>query len=308
MFERFTERSRRAVALAQDEARELRHNYLGTEHLLLGLLREDEGLAARVLDTQDVTLEEARAQVSRIVGRGADPVRGGMPFTPRAKQVLELAFQESRSLGHTYIGTEHILLGLVSENQGVGARILQELGADAAAIRNETMKMLSGPSRRTGADATDTGVIAVSRAGSVGGQRYDQTHRLLIACPRCAIPIEALSTDRRNAHLQVALQGDHTCPGCGRRWALAVTAAWTDPSPSRDPEDDLGSEMSFRHHSRSAHFTMGCFRCNQALERVTLHQPAAPSVHIEAEGDRTCPSCGKLWRISYAVTWEARTA
>src|ERR671931_448687 len=148
MFERFTERARQVVVLAQDEARTLKHNYIGTEHILLGLLREEEGLAARVLDTLDITVEEVRAQVARIVGQGDEVTTGQIPFTPRAKKVLELALREALSLGHNYIGTEHILLGLVRENEGVAARILLDFDADAEKIRNEIIRMLSGPGRR----------------------------------------------------------------------------------------------------------------------------------------------------------------
>jgi ATP-dependent Clp protease ATP-binding subunit ClpC len=149
MFERFTERARQVVVLAQDEARTLKHNYIGTEHILLGLLREEEGLAARVLDSLDITVEEVRAQVARIVGQGDEVTTGQIPFTPRAKKVLELALREALSLGHNYIGTEHILLGLVRENEGVAARILLDFDADAEKIRNEIIRMLSGPGRRT---------------------------------------------------------------------------------------------------------------------------------------------------------------
>ena len=148
MFERFTERARQVVVLAQDEARALKHNYIGTEHLLLGLLREEEGLAARVLESLDITVEEVRAQVARIVGQGDEVTTGQIPFTPRAKKVLELALREALSLGHNYIGTEHILLGLVRENEGVAARILLDFDADAEKIRNEIIRMLSGPGRR----------------------------------------------------------------------------------------------------------------------------------------------------------------
>src|ERR1700675_2295674 len=123
LFERFTERARQVVVLAQDEARRLNHNYIGTEHILLGLLREEEGLAARVLKSLDVTPEQVRAQVARIVGQGSETVTGQIPFTPRAKKVLELSLREALSLGHSYIGTEHVLLGLVRENDGVAARI-----------------------------------------------------------------------------------------------------------------------------------------------------------------------------------------
>jgi ATP-dependent Clp protease ATP-binding subunit ClpC len=158
LFERFTERARQVVVLAQDEARALKHNYIGTEHILLGLLREEEGLAARVLESLDITVEEVRAQVARIVGQGDEVTNGQIPFTPRAKKVLELALREALSLGHNYIGTEHILLGLVRENEGVAARILLDFDADAEKIRNEIIRMLSGPGRRQqGAAAGATG-------------------------------------------------------------------------------------------------------------------------------------------------------
>jgi ATP-dependent Clp protease ATP-binding subunit ClpC len=151
LFERFTERARQVVVLAQDEARALKHNYIGTEHILLGLLREEEGLAARVLESLDITVEEVRAQVARIVGQGDEVTTGQIPFTPRAKKVLDLALREALSLGHNYIGPEHILLGLVRENDGVGARILLDLDADAEKVRDEIIRMLpgsgSGPAR-----------------------------------------------------------------------------------------------------------------------------------------------------------------
>src|SRR5437870_456513 len=157
MFERFTERARQVVVLAQEEARTLKHNYIGTEHILLGLLREEEGLAARVLESLDITVEEVHAQVARIVGQGDEVTTGQIPFTPRAKKVLELALREALSLGHNYIGTEHILLGLVRENEGVAARILLDFDADAEKIRNEIIRMLSGPGRRQGGAASGSG-------------------------------------------------------------------------------------------------------------------------------------------------------
>jgi ATP-dependent Clp protease ATP-binding subunit ClpC len=144
VFERFTERARQVVVLAQDEARALKHNYIGTEHILLGLLREEQGLAARVLESLDVTVEDVRAQVALIVGQGDDVPTDQIPFTPRATKVLELALREALSLGHDYIGTEHILLGLVRENQGVVARILLDFDADAEKIRDEIIRLLSG--------------------------------------------------------------------------------------------------------------------------------------------------------------------
>ena len=144
MFERFTERARQVVVLAQDEARAFRHNYIGTEHLLLGLLREEEGVAARVLEGLDVSLEEVRAQVGRIIGEGDEVVSGQIPFTPRAKKVLELSLREALGLGHNYIGTEHILLGLAREQEGVGMRILLDYDVDEAKIRDAVVRTLSG--------------------------------------------------------------------------------------------------------------------------------------------------------------------
>jgi ATP-dependent Clp protease ATP-binding subunit ClpC len=148
VFERFTERARQVVVLAQDEARGLRHNYIGTEHILLGLLREEEGLAARVLESLSITAEEVRMQVARTVGQSDEVTTGQIPFTPRAKKVLELSLREALALGHNYIGTEHVLLGLVRENQGVAARILLDFDADAEKIRNEVVGMMSGAARR----------------------------------------------------------------------------------------------------------------------------------------------------------------
>jgi ATP-dependent Clp protease ATP-binding subunit ClpC len=178
MFERFTERARQVVVLAQEEARTLKHNYIGTEHILLGLLREEEGLAARVLESLDITVERVRGQVVRIVGSGEEVTSGQIPFTPRAKKVLELALREALSLGHNYIGTEHILLGLVRENEGVAARILLDFDADSEKIRNEVIRMLSGPSRgRSGAAATAGGAAGVE--GKKSSKLLDQFGRNL---------------------------------------------------------------------------------------------------------------------------------
>ena len=181
MFERFTERARQVVVLAQDEARALKHNYIGTEHILLGLLREEEGLAARVLDSLDITVEDVRANVARIVGQGEEVTTGQIPFTPRAKKVLELALREALSLGHNYIGTEHILLGLVRENEGVAARILLDFDADAEKIRNEIIRMLSGPGRRSqsGGAAAGAGAGAGSPESKKSSKLLDQFGRNL---------------------------------------------------------------------------------------------------------------------------------
>jgi ATP-dependent Clp protease ATP-binding subunit ClpC len=145
-FERFTERARQVVVLAQDEARLLRHDYIGTGHLLLGLLREEEGIAARVLDELGVTLDAVRSQVGRIVGLGDEvAATGQIPFTPRAKKVLELGLREAASYKHDYIGTEHILLGIMREGEGIAMSILKELGVDEQRVRTEVIRLLSGP-------------------------------------------------------------------------------------------------------------------------------------------------------------------
>jgi ATP-dependent Clp protease ATP-binding subunit ClpA len=142
VFERFTERARHVVVLAQEEARAFKHNYIGTEHILLGLLREEEGVAARILESLEITADEVRSQVMQIVGEGDEVRTGQIPFTPRAKKVLELALREALSIGHNYIGTEHILLGITREGEGVAARIMLDLGADAQRIREEVINAL----------------------------------------------------------------------------------------------------------------------------------------------------------------------
>jgi ATP-dependent Clp protease ATP-binding subunit ClpC len=146
MFERFTDRARRVVVLAQEEARILNHSYIGTEHLLLGLVHEGDGVAAKVLESLDISLEAVRQQVEQIVGRGKDAPSGHIPFTPRAKKVLEFSLRESQQLGHDYIGTEHILLGLLREGDGVAAQVLVALGADLNRVRQQVIQVLHGRS------------------------------------------------------------------------------------------------------------------------------------------------------------------
>jgi len=144
MFERFTDRARRVVVLAQEEARLLNHNYIGTEHILLGLIHEGEGVAARALESLGISLERVREQVEEIIGKGGTLPSGHIPFTPRAKKVLELSLREALQLGHNYIGTEHILLGLIREGEGVAAQVLSKLGADLAKVRQHVIQLLSG--------------------------------------------------------------------------------------------------------------------------------------------------------------------
>ena len=144
MFERFTDRARRVVVLAQEEARMLNHNYIGTEHILLGLIHEGEGVAAKGLESIGISLEAVRSQVEEIIGQGQQAPSGHIPFTPRAKKVLELSLREALQLGHNYIGTEHILLGLIREGEGVAAQVLVKLGADLSRVRQQVIQLLSG--------------------------------------------------------------------------------------------------------------------------------------------------------------------
>jgi ATP-dependent Clp protease ATP-binding subunit ClpC len=143
MFERFTDRARRVVVLAQEESQRLSHNYIGSEHLLLGLLAEQEGVAARALESLNVTLTAAREQVEEIIGPGQQTPHGHIPFTPRAKKILELALREALTMGSEVINTEHLLLGLIDEGDGVGAQILQRLGATAQAVREAVARLIT---------------------------------------------------------------------------------------------------------------------------------------------------------------------
>ena len=177
MFERFTDRARRAVELAQEEARRLNHNYIGTEHILLGLIREGEGVAARALESLGISLEAVRQQVEKIIGRGQQAPSGHIPFTPRAKKVLELSLRESLQLGHNYIGSEHILLGLLREGDGVAAQVLVRLGADLNRARQQVVQLLHG---YQGEDVTGDGLPLPDDALT----RVDSLDRRLAAIER----------------------------------------------------------------------------------------------------------------------------
>jgi hypothetical protein len=173
MFERFTDRARRVVVLAQGEARFLNHDYIGTEHILLGLVHEDQGVAARALTELGISLEAVRAEVKAIVGQGERPPGGHIPFTPRAKKVLELSLREAMGLGHNYIGTEHILLGLIREGEGVAAQVLVKLGADLERVRQQVVQLLSGHAGGRLAEQPPLGPLRISQqavtAGIAGG-------------------------------------------------------------------------------------------------------------------------------------------
>ncbi len=174
MFERFTDRARRVVVLAQEEARLLNHNYIGTEHILLGLIHEGEGVAAQALESLGISLEAVRNQVEEIIGQGSSSPSGHIPFTPRAKKVLELSLREALQLGHNYIGTEHVLLGLIREGEGVAAQVLVKLGADLSKVRQEVIQQLSGYS------GSGSGRETVGASSGQGSEQGGQSGSLVL--------------------------------------------------------------------------------------------------------------------------------
>jgi hypothetical protein len=202
MFERYTDRARRVVVLAQEEARMLEHGYIGTEHLLLGLIHEGDGVAAKALEAMGINLDAVREQVEAIIGRGEHSPSGHIPFTPRAKQVLELSRRESDQMGHHYIGTEHILLGLVREGDGVAAQVLVKLGADLNRVRQQVLQVLHG---RTVESPSGEGVWRRARGARAGVTedvlaRFDAMDRRLAAIERWV----GMGPDVRDAEMKIA--------------------------------------------------------------------------------------------------------
>ncbi|GAB3072434.1 ATP-dependent Clp protease ATP-binding subunit [Phycicoccus sp. Root101] len=183
MFERFTDRARRVVVLAQEEARMLNHNYIGTEHILLGLIHEGEGVASKALESLGISLESVREQVQEIIGQGQQAPSGHIPFTPRAKKVLELSLREALQLGHNYIGTEHILLGLIREGEGVAAQVLVKLGADLNRVRQQVIQLISGYQGKEG-QATGVGGGVQQEGTPAGSLVLDQFGRNLTMAAR----------------------------------------------------------------------------------------------------------------------------
>ena len=188
MFERFTDRARRVVVLAQEEARLLNHNYIGTEHILLGLIHEGEGVAAKALESLGISLEAVRSQVEELIGQGGSSPSGHIPFTPRAKKVLELSLREALQLGHNYIGTEHILLGLIREGEGVAAQVLVKLGADLSRVRQQVIQLLSGYSGSGAPSGEKAGVTSRGGGGdsASGSLVLDQFGNNLTKAARCS--------------------------------------------------------------------------------------------------------------------------
>jgi ATP-dependent Clp protease ATP-binding subunit ClpC len=238
MFERFTDRARSVLVLAQQEARQLHHPAIGTEHLLLGLIHEDGGVAAKALLSMDISLEavrdgveEARARAGETTGEGDPPPTGSPAFTRRAKKVLELALREALQLGHSYIGTEHILLGLVREGEGVGAQVLQQLGADLSRVRQQVIQLLSGyaGARPAGPETGET--QAIRRLGPEGPTTMAPT------CPQCRADLAQAARFR------------------------VMTVA---PGPSDVDKDPIAIDVVY------------CARCGVALEMFKSERPARP--------------------------------
>jgi ATP-dependent Clp protease ATP-binding subunit ClpC len=235
MFERFTDRARRVVVLAQEEARGLNHNYIGTEHILLGLIHEGEGVAAKALESLNISLEAVRQQVEEIIGQGQAAPTGHIPFTPRAKKVLELSLREALQLGHNYIGTEHILLGLIREGEGVAAQVLQKLGADLNRVRQTVIQLLSGYTAGKG----ERVLTGSEEAG------WNPTARSGPRCPSCSRPLEG---ELRYQELIATHQDEGEDPMpililfCGSCGALLRSfrgdAEPHEPGGSFDPQED----------------------------------------------------------------------
>jgi ATP-dependent Clp protease ATP-binding subunit ClpA len=230
MFERFTDRARRVVVLAQEEARMLNHNYIGTEHILLGLIHEGEGVAANALEGLGIDLGAVRYEVEGIIGQGQTAPSGHIPFTPRAKKVLELSLREALNLGHNYIGTEHILLGLVREGEGVAAQVLQKLGADLNRVRQEVIKLLAGYT--TGkAESIDLSEeeIEILRDLAEGTSKTKIAQKLGLAREELKSRLERVAqklTVRLAAGVEEGVRPAHETPRCPRcRRELAETGA-----------------------------------------------------------------------------------
>ena len=241
MFEKFTERARQVIVLAQEEARMLNHNHIGTEHLLLGLIHEGQGVAARALESLGISLEDVRRNVEEIIGRGQETPSGHIPFTPRAKKVLELSLRESQHLGHDYIGTEHILLGLIREGEGVAAQVLVKLGADLNRVRQQVIQLLHG--ERLWQEPETTG----PRAGPAGrGERrlHSELHaielRLSAVEQRVGIGPDSSDLDRQIAQVRRDKESAIDAQSFGRAARL------------RDKEKQLITEKAARQEEWTA--------------------------------------------------------
>lgn len=223
MFERFTDRARHVLVLAQEEARGLNHNFIGTEHILLGLIHEGQGVGAKALEVLGVTVDAARARVMETIGPGESTPTGSPPFTSRAKKVLELSLREAMQLGHNYIGTEHMLLGLVREGEGVAATVLVELGADLERVRQQVIELLAG---YQGATAAESGTGSTQPVASGTMKRIVTPLGDPPQCPQCRAGLAEQAVYR--SMMIPADMGDEEprafvvvyCRACGRALGL----------------------------------------------------------------------------------------
>jgi ATP-dependent Clp protease ATP-binding subunit ClpA len=246
MFERFTDRARRVLVLAQEEARVLNHNFLGTEHILLGLLSEGEGVGAKALQSLEISLEECRRLIVDTIGPSGEVSAGAPPpFTPRAKHVLEMSLREALQMGHNYIGTEHLLLGLIREGQGVAAHVLAKMGADAARVRQKVLELLSGypspsPEKVTPAgNRTPAAATLLHRAGVRAMTDAMGTHHLLLA----------MLDDPNSLAARVLQSLGVTLEAAADRIVTITTKGTTDevmPPPADFFEVDLGDGITVR--------------------------------------------------------------
>jgi len=282
MFERFTDRARRVVVLAQEEARMLNHNYIGTEHILLGLIHEGEGVAAKALESLGISLEAVRQQVEEIIGQGQQAPSGHIPFTPRAKKVLELSLREALQLGHNYIGTEHILLGLIREGEGVAAQVLVRLGADLNRVRQQVIQLLHG---YHGAE------LEASGAGAWPRQAARAERRLL---PQLQARITALESrlsaiEQRVGTGAQTLELDREIERVRREKVAAVDAQEYEQAASlRDQEKDLLAEReAHRQEWHAAHPDLGelAERCAGLSEEVDRLRALLREHGIESENE-----------------------
>ena len=202
-FDKFTERARRVLSLAQEEARRFQHNYIGTEHLLLGLIREEKGVAAKVLSNLGVELNKVRSAVEFIIGRGDRIVLGEIGLTPRAKKVIELAVDEARRLNHHYIGTEHLLLGLVREGEGIAAGVLESLGVNLEKVRTQTIQVLHAQNRQT-------------RVCSFCSKQQDQVQRIIAGPGNASVCDECVAAFSKGTE-ETQEEGGLRCSFCGKK-------------------------------------------------------------------------------------------
>ncbi len=238
MFEKFTDRARRVIVVAQEEARLLHHDYIGTEHLLLGLIHEGEGVAAKALESLGISLEDVRRDVEEIVPPGEHERSGHIPFTPRAKKVLELSLRESQQLGHNYIGTEHILLGLIREGEGVAAQVLVKLGADLNRVREQVLQLLGAYAREAGAEGET--VVAWEAGTGLTGEREV---RIVGSPAQLAEMISRLrSIDARVAAIEKHLGLRRRSPGRLRESEPARRSGPADPPEAKADPGQAGPE------------------------------------------------------------------